>query len=199
MREMTMAISDRSIISTAVEMYRKHPDDWREDHYSIVGSKTHSGGGERPLIVAADQEHGVRLVHALVQNGVKSSDILLVGGTRPTSLRTGVGHEKTIHLTEQRVLDDEEKPYKIVVAAIRNCEGYSLTWMTCLITGSYPSNQASRTQMRGRINRLDAQRLHKRYYMVLAGVTTITHRHQLAAKLMEDALRAAPAKKKRKS
>jgi len=90
------------------------------------------------------------------------------------------------------------KPYKIVLAALRNCEGYSLTWMTCQITGSYPSNQASRTQMRGRINRLDAQRLHKKYFTVLAGITTITHRHQEAAKLVEDALRAAPAKKKRK-
>jgi len=51
--------------------------------------------------------------------------------------------------------------------------------------GSYPSNQASRTQMRGRINRLDAQRLDKKYWAVLAGVTT-------------DALRAAPTRKKRK-
>jgi len=43
--------------------------------------------------------------------------------------------------------------------------------------------------MRGRINRLDAQRLCKRYVTVLAGTTTITFRHQLAAKMMEDALR----------
>mmetsp|Transcript_2315 Transcript_2315/g.3167 ORF Transcript_2315/g.3167 Transcript_2315/m.3167 type:complete len:91 (-) Transcript_2315:203-475(-) len=86
-------------------------------------------------------------------------------------------HGKTIHLPEQRVLDGEEPPYKIVVAALRNCEGYSLTWMTCQISGSYPSNQANRTHMRGRINRLDAQRLHKKHFTVLAGVTTITHRH----------------------
>jgi len=85
-----------------------------------------------------------------------------------------------------------------VVAASLKSKGYSLTWMTCLITGSYPSNQASRTQMRGRINRLDAQRLDKKYWTVLAGVTTITHRYQEAVKLMEDALRAAPARKKKK-
>jgi hypothetical protein len=52
--------------------------------------------------------------------------------------------------------------------------------------------------MRGRINRLDAQRLDKKYWTVLAGVTTITHRYQEAAKLVEDALRAGPAKKKQK-
>jgi len=74
--------------------------------------------------------------------------------------------------------------------------------MTCLITGSYPSNQASRTQMRGRINRLDAQRLRKRYMTILAGTTTITFRYQMAAKMMEDALKktsTSRASKKQKS
>jgi len=40
--------------------------------------------------------------------------------------------------------------------------------------------------MRGRMDRLDAQRLYERYYTVSAGVTTIAYRYQDAAKLTED-------------
>ena len=46
--------------------------------------------------------------------------------------------------------------------------------MTCVVTGSYPSNQAIRTQMRGRIARIDSKRLKKKYYKngELSGVYT---------------------------
>ena len=194
MRAKTNDICDTKIVEMSTKMVAEHPKDWRQDHYQALQGNSAS---QRPLIVAQDQRHACRLIGRLIQQ-VPAADILLVGGSRPKELSSTVAHHKTIHLTEQNVLDGLVPPYKVVVAALRNCEGYSLTWMTCLITGSYPSNQASRTQMRGRINRLDAQRLDKKYWTVLAGVTTITHRYQEAVKLMEDALRAAPPRKKRK-
>ena len=200
MRTKTNNICDQKMVEMACQMYHEHPEDWRADHYQSLHYQALQGDStsQRPLIVAQDQRHACSLIDALVLGGCSASDILLVGGSRPSHLENNVKHCKTVHLTEQRVLDGEVHPFKIVVAALRNCEGYSLTWMTCQITGSYPSNQASRTQMRGRINRLDAQRMEKKYWTVLSGVTTITHRYQEAVKLMEDALRAAPAKKKRK-
>ena len=194
MRTKTNDICDSKIIEMTAHMVAQHPTNWREDHAQALQGNSKS---QRPLIVAQDQSHALRLVDRLLSH-VSPTDILLVGGSRPAKLAATVTHHKTIHLTEQNVMDGHVPPFKVVVAALRNCEGYSLTWMTCLITGSYPSNQASRTQMRGRINRLDAQRLDKKYWTVLAGVTTITHRYQEAVKLMEDALRAAPARKKRK-
>jgi len=194
MRAKTNDICDSKIIKMTAHMVAQHPTNWREDHAQALQGNSKS---QRPLIVAKDQSHALRLVDRLLSH-VSPTDILLVGGSRPAKLAATVTHHKTIHLTEQNVMDGHVPPFKVVVAALRNCEGYSLTWMTCLITGSYPSNQASRTQMRGRINRLDAQRLDKKYWTVLAGVTTITHRYQEAVKLMEDALRAAPTRKKRK-
>lgn len=183
--------------------------DWRAEHGQACerdklpgdhdGWDQHS---QRPLVVASDLGHVVEIVNGLIAANVAPADILCVGGTRPNTLPPGIRHEKTIHLTEQAVMTGQEPPYKVVVAAQRYCEGYSLTWMTCMFTGAYPSNQASRTQMRGRINRLDAQRLYKRYYTVLTGVTTITYRYQEAAKMMEDALRntaASRSAKKRKT
>ena len=193
LKKMTTNICNRTIVTLVHEMYNNHPEDWRADHINALQT---GKGGQRPLVVASDQGHAVELIDKMIEMGIHPSEILLVGGTRPSNLQ--VDHVKSIHLTEQRVLDGTITAYKVVVAALHNCEGYSLTWMTCMITGSYPSNQATRTQIRGRINRLDAQRLHKHYITVLSGITTITHRHQEAAKLMEDALRAAPPTKKRK-
>jgi hypothetical protein len=195
MRTKTNNICDQKMVEMACQMYQEHPEDWRSDHSQALDGKSFS---QRPLIVAQDQGHACRLIQALVSAGCSASDILLVGGSRPSHLQENVQHRKTVHLTEQEVIDGKVHPFKIVLAALRNCEGYSLTWMTCQITGSYPSNQASRTQMRGRINRLDAQRKEKKYWTVLSGITSITHRYQEAVKLMEDALRAAPAKKRRK-
>jgi hypothetical protein len=194
MRAKTNEICDSKIVHMASQMVAQHPTNWREDHAHALQDNSNS---QRPLVVAQDQKHACHLIDKLLCT-VDASGILLVGGSRPAKLNPQVQHYKTIHLTEQNVMDGVVHPFKVVVAALRNCEGYSLTWMTCQISGSYPSNQASRTQMRGRINRLDAQRLDKKYWTVLAGVTTITHRYQEAAKLVEDALRAGPAKKKQK-
>ena len=195
MRAKTNEICDKEMVNMAITMYHAHPEDWREDHAQALQGNSNS---QRPLIVAQNQKHACHLIDKLLLASVKAEDILLVGGARPAQLHMSVPHHKTIHLTEIKVLKGDIHPFKVVVAALRNCEGYSLTWMTCQISGSYPSNQASRTQMRGRINRIDAQRRDKTYWTVLAGVTTITHRYQEAAKLVEDALRANPKKKKKK-
>lgn len=194
MRAKSNEICDDKMVEMAVAMYHAHPEDWRADHALALQERSNS---QRPLIVAASQTHAVAIVDLLLSH-VNAADILLVGGTRPPQLKAEVSHLKSVHLTEENVLLGVVPPYKIVVAALRNCEGYSLTWMTCQITGSYPSNQASRTQMRGRINRLDAQRKVKKYWTVVAGMTSITMRYQEAAKLVEDALRAAPSRKKQK-
>ena len=194
MKTKTNEIVTKEIVLRASELVRRHVSDGLARHPGECTREKGQGdhwnqNNQRPLVVASSQAHVVQIVIKLLQANVPSKDILCVGGARPGPLPAAVDHQKTIHLTETAVLTGQEKPYKVVVAALRYCEGYSLTWMTCMITGSYPSNQASRTQMRGRINRLDAQRLYKRYVTVLAGTTTITFRHQLAAKMMEDALR----------
>ena len=195
MRNRTDEIVTNELVRISATLLGRHPVDWRAEHLvaceleKVNATAAWHQNSQRPLVVASCQAHAVQIVDKLLSAGIPPSEILCCGGARPGPLAAAVTHVKTIHLTEQAVLDGEEPPYRLVVAALRYCEGYSLTWMTCMITGSYPSNQASRTQMRGRINRLDAQRLRKRYMTVLAGTTTITYRYQLAAKMMEDALK----------
>ena len=61
--------------------------------------------------------------------------------------------------------------------------------MTVMVTGVYPSNQAKRTQMEGRINRANCERMHRRYITAHAGLTTYMLKHQISAKNLETALK----------
>jgi len=203
MKTRTVTIVTNEIIRITMECMQRYNHNWRTEHFKACHAEKIPGNhwlqnNQRPLIVGSDQGHVVQIVKKLIQAGVSPGDIICFGGGRPMALDQSVKHEKTVDLSEQAVLDRKHPPYKIAVTAQRYNTGYSLTWMTCMITGSYPSNQAGRTQMRGRINRLDAQRLYKRYVTVLGGVTTITYRHQAAAKLMEDALRTSSVIHKKK-
>lgn len=204
MRMRTNYIVTEQIVNTAAKLILKHHDNGIKSHKMDIEleknnpTKSWELNHQRPLIVASSQAHVVIIVNKLLKSNVQPKDILCVGGIRPDILPKNIQHKKTIHLTEQAVITEQEQPFKVVIAALRYCEGYSLTWCTCMITGCYPSNQASRTQMKGRINRLDAQRLIKRYITILGGVTSITYRYQEAAKLMEDALRNSSTTHKQK-
>lgn len=207
-RDKTMDIVDRELVRRAMCMYQRRPIHWKTEHATAVETsrtadctpETFQSMSQRPLIVAATQKHAAKLVRELVRAGMTGHDIVMVGGTRPPELPSTVDHFKSIHLTEENVLNGHAvinkkkvavKAYQCAVASIDKGEGYSLTWMTCMLTGVYPSNPAKRTQMAGRINRLDAQRLHKWYFRVVAGVTAVTVKYQDEADRVERALRRA--------
>jgi hypothetical protein len=206
MRKLSQDIVDRRIIQLVVWLYRNHPADWRSDHVSAVqmgANAKFDNSSQRPLVVTENARHTVKLVNAVCSQNIQPSDILVVGGGRPASLREGVVHKKTVHLTENAVMEGIENPFRMVFVSKGHCEGFSLTWFTCMVTGLYPNNQANRSQMRGRLNRLDAQRLVKTYIKILAGVTTITDAHAQEAAMIESVLKGAsvvaalPQKRKR--
>lgn len=143
---------------------------------------------QRVLLVAADNRHAAKLINDLVDAGTPPADIQLVGGRkRPENMHVDVTHAKTVCYTPEEFRSGQNMP-KICVAPIAYCEGYSLTWMTCMVTGVYPSNQAKRTQMEGRINRTDCERLHRTYIIAMAGLTEIMFRYHRNAKNLEKAL-----------
>jgi hypothetical protein len=57
-----------------------------------------------------------------------------------------------------------------------------------MLSGVYPSNQAKRTQMDGRINRADCERMHRTYITAMAGLTETMFKYQRNAKNLEKAL-----------
>lgn len=143
---------------------------------------------QRPFIIAETQKHAIELIRKLIARGVPSIDIMLIGGTR-LNLSKEIRHQTSACINEDDLYQfDDEKPPKICVAAISNCEGYSLCYMTCMVSGVYPSNQAKRTQMEGRINRVNCQRLHRNYFYIMGGLTTYIYKYHRNAKNLEKAL-----------
>ena len=196
MRALTESIVTKTIIQKAVELISPTRDTNLQtihaEHETAIMNEMDvdvddfTQNSQRPFIVAANKKHSVQIIQGLLEAGIQERHILSVGGKKPHGCQ--VQHLEHVDLTEQAVLAGNQYPYQVVVVPIQYNAGYSATWMTCMITGCYPSNQAARTQIRGRINRAGAQRLKKRYLTVLAGITTLTYAHQDAAKMIEDAL-----------
>jgi hypothetical protein len=141
---------------------------------------------QRVLLVAERQAHAVELVLKLLSAGVPAPDLFCIGGRRPKELPAEVRHAGSVCITRESL--ERPKP-RICVVPIRYCEGYSLTWMTALVTGVYPSNQARREQMRGRVNRVGCARLHRTITTLHAGITTRMLRYHRDAANLQQALR----------
>jgi hypothetical protein len=59
-----------------------------------------------------------------------------------------------VPLTETNVAKGKTLPYNVVISTLRGATSYTLTYLNVMITTVYPSNEASREQARGRINRI---------------------------------------------
>lgn len=141
---------------------------------------------QRVLLVAERQAHIVELVLKLIAANVPVEHMYCIGGRRPKDLPSEVRHSGSVCITWESL--ERPKP-RICIVPIRYCEGYSLTWMTALVTGVYPSNQARREQMRGRINRVGCARLHRTIMTLHAGITTRMLRYHRDAANLQQALR----------
>lgn len=92
--------------------------------------------------------------------------------------------DNSIFLTDKSVEDGNEKDYKVVITTSKNSEGYTLTRSDTMITSVYPSNNATREQLEGRINRIGSNYKTVYYYIVHTGILTyILHNHNNAKSL----------------
>ncbi len=66
-----------------------------------------------------------------------------------------IDKNSSIILNDNTVETGKVYDYKIVITTLRKSSGYTLSRLSALITSVYPSNNAVRTQLEGRINRLD--------------------------------------------
>lgn len=168
-------------------------DLYQDDHtYAVACTRTMEPSvdlfnhlNQRVLLVSENRRHAVQMANALLIRGVPASDLFVVGGTRSKELKAKIRHRGSVCITRQSV--EHPKP-KICVIPLQFCEGYSLTWMTTIVTGVYPSNLAKRTQMAGRINRVNCERLHRHIITLTAGITTVMHKYHNDAKTLQQAL-----------
>lgn len=90
--------------------------------------------GRGVMVVAKDKAHRAKLT---------------------ANLSVRVGTQSVHEMVDPIVLDSESKlPYKVVVVTTRQSEGYTLTKLSAMVTSVYPSNDATRQQLEGRINRI---------------------------------------------
>jgi hypothetical protein len=99
-----------------------------------------------------------------------------------------IGKGKSIFLTDKSVKDGLYSDYKIVITTIRKVEGYTLTRFNTMITSVYPSNNANREQLEGRINRI-CQKSDTVYYKIVhTGILTYILKNHNDAKNLSSIL-----------
>ena len=128
------------------------------------------------MLVAKDSKHQETLYRMLAKK-VNPEDIFM--------MRSG----DSIFLTEDAVDEGKIHGYKVVIVPQRKAEGYTLTYLSAMVTSVYPGNNATREQLRGRINRISQKREEVLYRTVHAGLLTSILRNHNSAKNLSIALK----------
>ena len=124
------------------------------------------------MMVASSEAHQNKLRDMLVKAGIKSRKIFLLT------------NKQSLFLTDEAVESGEVPGYKVVITTVRHNAGYTLTFLGALVSGIYPSNQSSRDQLEGRINRIGSRHDLLRYIYVHCGTLTyIMNNHDQARSL----------------
>lgn len=124
------------------------------------------------MLVARNTRHQERLRELLIDGGLKSKDIFLLQ------------KNDSIYMTDESVKKGITPDYRVVITTLNKSEGYTLTRLQVMITGVYPSNQATREQLEGRINRLSQYARIVYYRTVHTGILTfVLKRHRDASSL----------------
>lgn len=134
--------------------------------------RVHLGRRIGVFAVTKDAKHQLELAQQLIESGVPNKAIYLVGTGSP-DFRSG-----QVNLTPNDAPPDfsssptKDSTPQVVITTMRYAEGYNLSRYYVMITGVYPSNQATRSQMEGRINRMNQTEKKIYIYTVHAGIFT---------------------------
>ena len=132
--------------------------------------------GNGVMVVAKDVAQQGELRRLIEQAGVANEDIFVLGSG------------DSIVLDDASVERGEIHDYKVVIVRIRKAEGYTLTRLNCMVTSAYPSNNATREQMEGRIDRQGQQADRIWYYTVYTGLLRNLFENHISAKNLSVAL-----------
>jgi len=100
-----------------------------------------------------------------------------------------IGKSKSLLLTKEAVAKGKVRDYRVVITTIRHSEGYTLTTLSVMVTSVYPSNNATREQIAGRINRPGQYAEDLVYVTVHAGILTYILEHHNDAKNLSSVLK----------
>lgn len=108
---------------------------------------------EGTFVVARNRQTQIYLQNELIKSGIPKSHIFLFDSKNQITLTP-----------------DYTGPIKIVITTPQHSEGYTLTKFKIMITGVYFSNQATRDQLEGRINRINQNSPEIFIYILHSGI-----------------------------
>jgi len=124
------------------------------------------------FIVTRNYKHLIKLYNQLIDNNIFEEDIFLID------------KDNTLYFTDETVEKNITPDYKFVLTTLNNSTGYTLTRLNKMITGVYPSNNATREQLEGRINRVSQNSNSVEYITVHCGILTyIYQKHKYTKSL----------------
>ena len=128
--------------------------------------------GEGVFVVAKNIAHQEEIRDGLIGKGLPDNSISLFG------------KDNQITLTPEY-----DGPVKVVITTISYNAGYTLTKFRIMIQSEYPSNQATREQLEGRINRIGQISPQIRIIVLVTGILTYIHAHHENARTLSEAMR----------
>ncbi len=128
------------------------------------------------MLVAQNKNHQEILKQMLLQEDIEEQDIYILDGN------------DSIFLTDEEVKKKKIHDYKVVIVPLNKCEGYTLTRLASMVISVYPSNEASRQQISGRINRIGQKAKEIEEVVVHCGILTHILKHHNDAKSLSIAL-----------
>jgi superfamily II DNA or RNA helicase len=125
------------------------------------------------FLIANDEAHQQQLRKLLLQAPTSSADVRI----HHEDVRL-ISRSEPLCLDDASVKAGKVHDFKVVITRQALAEGYTLTRLGSTVTSIYFSNQATRTQLRARVNRLGQARKELQEVIVLAGVLEfVAHRY----------------------
>jgi superfamily II DNA or RNA helicase len=129
--------------------------------------------GRGVMLVTRNVEHQERMRDKIIaETKLDRDDIFLITSSQ------------SIFLTDESVERKDVKDYKVVITTKNKSQGYTLTRLSVMITSVFPSNMATREQLKGRINRLGQKTQPILYFTTHIGIlTNILENHNSAVSI----------------
>jgi len=132
----------------------------------------------RAFVVAKDRNHQQSITTLLLEKGVSMSEIFVIS------------KGNSIFFTDESVESGTTPDYRYVITTQAYSTGYTLTRLHTMVTSVYPSNQATREQLDGRINRIGQKANTLTYNIYHTGLLTHTLQRYNDAKSLSDVLKS---------
>ena len=136
------------------------------------------------MVVVGNNNQIIPFIDECISNGIQKEVILGLTDNNPDTQIYNT--QSSIFMDSKSVKDGTIYPYQVIVVPISKSEGYTLTYFGAMISGVYPSNNASREQIEGRINRIGQNRKKIYYRIISTGILThILNNHNKANNLSQ--------------